>query len=501
MRSVSLLVAAAAVLAAGGPLRAQSCDCNATFEQVTTLVRQNYSGWQDKVARIGRDSLDHVSTRMRARAGAARTDQECARSIQEWMAFFEDGHLGASYDPPSGGSGGQAREPDAVVRARFAGWRRVRLSEAEAAAYLDANRARLDPAEGIWQGVGAPYRLAIVRQGGELIASVLKADSVWWTPGQVKAVLLPAGEGGYAARFYMRDHGEQRWRARVQRNVLSFDGATYLRTYPRAPGDVSAEQLEMESNSAFRFRRLGDSTVLVQVPSMDHVRKAELDSLIHTHRAEILATPNLVIDVRGNGGGSDVTYEALSPLLFTDTVRSVSASFFASPLNIANVAKLASDTTLPASVRSIVSALLPKLRAHPGEFVSMGEDEKLAYDTVYPLPRRVAVVVDRGCASSCEQFLLEARQSRKVTIYGENSAGVLDYSNVFDVPTVCPVLVARLPTTRSNRLPGNPIDPGGIAPNVRLPAGEVLPLEWVRGRLETPNRSDGSEEHGRRIVR
>jgi len=36
------------------------------------------------------------------------------------------------------------------------------------------------------------------------------------------------------------------------------------------------------------------------------------------------------------------------------------------------------------------------------------------------------------CGSTAEQFLLEPRQSRRVTLLGTHSLGVLDYANVRD---------------------------------------------------------------------
>ena len=42
----------------------------------------------------------------------------------------------------------------------------------------------------------------------------------------------------------------------------------------------------------------------------------------------------------------------------------------------------------------------------------------------------MAVLVDNACASSCEEFLLAARQSFHVKLIGRNNYGALDYSNL-----------------------------------------------------------------------
>ena len=104
--------------------------------------------------------------------------------------------------------------------------------------------------------------------------------------------------------------------------------------------------------------------------------------------------------------------------------------------------------------------------------------------------KQIAVLVDQRCASSCEQFLLYLRQGSAVTLIGSHSAGMLDYSNVafFMLPSHDRVLA--LPTTRSKRLPKEPIDGIGVAPDVVLDWGEcsdtchwVIALRAFRQRL------------------
>jgi len=39
-------------------------------------------------------------------------------------------------------------------------------------------------------------------------------------------------------------------------------------------------------------------------------------------------------------------------------------------------------------------------------------------------------------------------------------------------------------TSRSMRLPGDPVDPDGIAPDIRIPAGEADPVAYAQRWLE-----------------
>ena len=486
METHRTILLAAALAAFAAPAAAQECNCPETFEFVTTTIRENYSGWRDKVTPRTQPALDSLTARVRARAQAARTDLECAQVMQEWIAFFRDGHVGVGYQPPR--QAGAADESDDQVRARFASAPSMDLDEARARAYLDANEGRLAPVEGIWEGVGSPYRVAIVRAPdapAEFRAVVLRADSVWWMPRQVKATFTEAGADGYASRFYMRDHSEQGMEARVNRNFLLFSGGfAWARTYPARADDVAPQAYTQTLNRELRIRRLSDRTLLIQVPTMNHQYAAALDSLVQAHRQEILRTPNLIVDVRGNGGGSDYTYAPLLPLLYTDSIRSPGVSILSTPRNIRNFEEILEDTTFPESQKPPVRRLVEALRARPGQLVDRGGSAR-GFDTVFPMPRRVGVLMNSGCASSCEQFVLAARDSRKTTLFGGRTGGVLDYANVAQVATTCPRMTARWATSRSNRLPHDPVDPDGIAPQVAVPADEIFPLEWVRRWMES----------------
>ena len=108
-------------------------------------------------------------------------------------------------------------------------------------------------------------------------------------------------------------------------------------------------------------------------------------------------------------------------------------------------------------------------------------------------PRRIGILIDRPCGSSCEQFLLEARQSFKVKLYGRPTAGALDYSNLRPHTLPSGQRVLWYATSRSLRLPTFPIDAGGVQPDEYLPppadgAAYDAEVDTVRARLESPSR-------------
>lgn len=232
-----------------------------------------------------------------------------------------------------------------------------------------------------------------------------------------------------------------------------------------------------------------DGTAVLRLPDFGDSYKAPIDKLIAVNRERLLATPYLVIDVRGNGGGWTDSYDAVLPLLYTDPVFRDGMDVWASPGNIASAREIASSDKVPASIRNQARELLARMEKSPGQFVMMVEDGELRLDAVLPMPRAVAILVDRRCASTCEQFLLDARQSRKVKVLGEKSTGgLLDYGNALTTPLPSGHRRMHVPTTRSRRLPFIPLDLAGIMPDVRLPKNEPDAVEFARRYLKSPGR-------------
>ena len=79
----------------------------------------------------------------------------------------------------------------------------------------------------------------------------------------------------------------------------------------------------------------------------------------------------------------------------------------------------------------------------------------------------MALVTDSGCGSACERFVLEARQSPKVRVFGRATRGNLDYANLRPHPLPSG-RVLWIGTTRAHGLPHSSIDAHGIPPQVEM---------------------------------
>ena len=95
----------------------------------------------------------------------------------------------------------------------------------------------------------------------------------------------------------------------------------------------------------------------------------------------------------------------------------------------------------------------------------------------------MAIIIHEGNGSTTEQFLLAARQSKKVKLYGTTTYGVLDISNMHYVPSPCSDFQLGYSLSRSMRLPDLAIDDVGIQPDFFIHR-EVPVHDWIDFVLE-----------------
>lgn len=469
--------------------------CADELEWAVAFARINYAGFETKTAGDRLAAHDELVAELREAAAGAADPAACDEVLRAWASFFHDGHLSVGRRSADAGLVAEELTP-AAIRARFADWPRVEpATEPEARRLLDALGEDRAAIEGVWESDTGAYRVAVLRDpdvDGRYIMSILRADSVWWVPGEVKAIFQAADDGGYDVRFFMRDHSEQRWTGEVQDNVLVMErSSVWFRTWPRLAADVDPDAYFESRNRRFRVRDAGDGTVVIHIPSFENT--PAMDSLFEAEGDRVRGAERLVVDLRGNGGGSDYNFRALIPLVYTGPIRLVSNEMLATEANIRANERLTEDQSIPPEVREILARQVEEMRASLGGWHPFPDRVEELPD-VLARPARIAVLVDGGCASSCEQFLLAARQSSKVTLYGWPTAGILDFGNVRRADMPDGSLVLYYPTTRSKRLPHAPVDGVGIHPDVPVPDDEPDSLRWVIDHLQSPASQPGAAD-------
>jgi len=87
---------------------------------------------------------------------------------------------------------------------------------------------------------------------------------------------------------------------------------------------------------------------------------------------------------------------------------------------------------------------------------------KTTLDTVYEYPKNIGIIINENNGSTTEQFLLAAKQSKKVKLFGTTTMGVLDISNMHFVQSPCEEFKLGYCLSKSMRIPHMTIDNKGI---------------------------------------
>jgi C-terminal processing protease CtpA/Prc len=250
--------------------------------------------------------------------------------------------------------------------------------------------------------------------------------------------------------------------------------------------DFTKNGIEVIDNGNYNFeaKLLNENTLYFNIPSFSWEAKPMVDSLFEAQKENLSKSSNLIIDLRNNGGGSDDVYGVISPYLYTQPIKGIGVDIWATPDNIKGWELVLEDPDIPAESKEEIQKLVEKMKLQVNQNINIVEDVIVSSLTPLLFPKNVVILINEKCASTTEQFLLEARQSTKVTLMGQNTSGTLDYSNLRESNFCEMPYLLYAPTTRSRRIDiGEGIDGIGIKPAIYLNEKE----DWIQEALKFLN--------------
>jgi hypothetical protein len=450
----------------------RQCSCEDNFRHMMDKMKHNYSGFNDKVTDLNRREYERFTDSLLIQTRNADVST-CLQLMSAWMDFFKDGHVSVALIEDSANH--------ALIRGLYRNTERVTFTQAQFRSYLSRSKQQLDPLEGIWEDESGLYLIGIIRKrgkhAGELTGFVLQADSLFWMPGQIKMKLEDKARKYRITAYYNRMHTVSVPEFKIIRDGV-FYIAGYGNWYKQYPGGGKKIIAPDASGGAYHpsLKILDDKTCLVAIPNAQLTYKGEIDSLLTRYDADIKQREHLIIDVRDNGGGSVLCFEKLLPLIYTRPIITKGASVLATEDNIKGYYAMYDFPNISDSMKDVFKKEAEVLWVHRGGMYNLWPGDTTRFDTVFPYPQKVSILINGNCASSTELFLIKARQSGKVTMYGTATLGVVDYADAATFKLPCDIYKVRFSTSRTNRLPDEKIDNIGIQPDVKI-SGQVP--DWV----------------------
>jgi len=435
----------------------QNCECVQALKQLIHKVEAEYPGYAEKT----KDKPVYDNYKANLLAGARDINEtDCINLLRTYLQFFRDGHISLlRIDDELNIQKSQL--PDT----------RVAISQQE---FQQRILKTSDSLEGVWKS--GSYKVGIIRQDTEYLGFIIEADTAWWKPNEIKFRLYANGK----ANYYLRDHSlsEEKWEL-SNGWILYFNSSKFYKELPM-PSLTESEKTsrKMEIEGCY-FKQLSAKTGLLCFSSFEHTCLDRIKKIISDNRKAIENCENLIIDVRNNGGGVYEAYSDLFQYILTNKVRTMGMELKVTQTLIDGIQDWYDDEEGKNRAKEWIKLFQGKM----GEFVNTDTTD-ISITEIKPAeqsPKQVVILANGRTASSGEAFLLDARQSKKVKILGTPTYGALDYGSASFFNFGCNNYKLMMPTWRSMRLPGYPIDNIGIQPDIYL---DKSVKDWVAFAVE-----------------
>jgi hypothetical protein len=439
------------------------CNCQEEFSKIKNHLESNYAGFKDKVKTSNINKYKDFTADKEHVAAQAKNKMQCYFVINQWMSYFNDNHLYTGL------------KTEAIEKIQP---QKLQTDfPIEKLAVSEALIKKLESAkgiEGIYTKKGEGFSIAVLKNKNpfrDYVAVVIKSSDSKFENGSVLAELKEK-----SAKEYFLLYNSS--------NMLAFA------TIKPKDGELisgffkNGREIVNKTNYNFEAKLLNESTIYFNIPSFSWESKPTIDSLFASNKVNLSKSSNLILDLRNNGGGSDDVYYIISPYLYTQPIKGIGVDMYASNDNIKGWELMLQDSNLPSDNKAEYQKMVDKLKLKLNQNVNIVEDYIDSSYTPLLFPKNVVILINEGCASSTEQFLLEAIQSKKATLMGQNTSGTLDYSNLRESDFCDMPYRLWSPTTRSRRIDiGAGIDGIGIKPNIYLTEKQ----DWIEEALNFLN--------------
>jgi hypothetical protein len=438
------------------------CPCSVLLGESVQKISTIYAGFEDKVTGQTRPQYDQLLNRLKAQADHTTSEKGCYEIIKQYTDWFKDRHVGIWY---------QIHSTASELR---------RIDMKMVSMQIESG---MDSLQGIWSTAGRKEKYAIIKDPSgvnEYMAVTMANTDSAWKPGMVKVEFY--GQEPrlklYMGMYYLKNFNGVLNGFTLNHNRLDnwYSPPWYRNNSQGDDKDVNAENAE-----TVQFKVLNKDFVYLKLGKFDQGDVDKLDSLIKDNRSIIYQTKNLIIDLRGNVGGNAGSSQEMIQLIYTHPIIYPPWEYRSSPELITEKRNEVNELLKkdPYNLLKPQQALLQRLIDNPGRLVSRGDSIVRTVDSIARYPERVAFLIDGGSGSAAEFFTFEGKQSKKVWLFGVNTAGGMDYGEAQNLDLSCGQFKLGVPWGRNGWIErfGLHVDNIGFKPDIPIPP---TVLDWVQ---------------------
>jgi hypothetical protein len=460
---------------------AQECNCLESFNWMIYTFENNDAGFRYVIDKKGVEDYKQFTASLKEKAIGISKLNGCQELMSDWLKYFRSGHIGVFVKDTID----DTKQPsDAAIRLQYKNEKTIDMTEKSLIAALEKKQNK-NPIEGIWSD--GNYTLGIIgneNSDEKFTAFIIKADSVYWIPKQIKAELtLHDDNKTFGVDYYMRNHSKETTSAMFTNDsssLLLMKNNYWKRIYPKSSMTKKEELMLLFSTSKLPFvERLSDKTLYLRIPSFEAEQKHFIDSTMSKNDNLITSTPNLIIDIRNGTGGSDASYEEIIKYLYTNPIREMGVQLLATELNAKAYEKYSKQYDDSSRINHCLN-VAKKMRKNIGKFITMDTNtfDMDTFPKIFPFPKKVAIICNQNNGSTDEQFLIDAKQNTKVKVFGRPTLGTLDISNMNVIDFADNHFVLAYCMSKSFRIPEYCIDGVGIQPDYFIDDA-IKDSDWV----------------------
>lgn len=464
MKQILILITLFAINSAFGQ---QNCSCGVALDKLIVKIESDYPGFSEKT----KDTLLYNNFKKQLKVEANASEQSsCFEVLKKYTSFFKDQHIWFS--------------PIIALDDK----------EAETAEFIEVDmdkflkKSKINTIEGIWEysSIGneeVDFKVGIIKtMENEYIGFAIPSD---YENSEPKRILFKLSTNGRYKSYFPDKIKHFLGDYEIHDNIF-----LYFKTIERIlikegkAVTLSEEELvkKIGELQGFRIKQLSNKTSLLTLPSFDYPYVKVINKLIEDNRNLIEHSENLIIDIRGNAGGTSHAFQKLLPYIMTNSIRNMWIEFLATQTLISGLESYIESIKDEEESQEEVKEVEEEIKLFKkslGQFVNTAEDAFFTKEVVLAekSPNYVIILINKGVASSGEDFVIAAKQSKKVKVLGTPTLGAIDYASSREFDFGCNNYKLYLPTFRSLRLPEFPIDNIGIQPDIYL---DKTVTDWVK---------------------